>query len=85
MTEIIKPTRRLFLTGLFSALAAPAIVRIENIMPVKICVWDGVTPIPEGVYSGWVEMAEYCKNDVVLTFNLYNKFERMQHRIGVKS
>jgi len=32
---IIKPTRRSFITGLTSLLVAPAIVRVENIMPVK--------------------------------------------------
>jgi hypothetical protein len=35
MTEIIKPSRRGFITGAVSLLVAPAIVRIENLMPVK--------------------------------------------------
>lgn len=35
MTEILKPSRRGFITGAVSLLVAPAIVRVENIMPVK--------------------------------------------------
>lgn len=35
MSELIKPTRRGFITGLTSLLASPAIVRISSIMPVK--------------------------------------------------
>lgn len=33
---MILPSRRLFLTGLVSLLAAPVIVRVENIMPIKV-------------------------------------------------
>lgn len=36
MSEIIKPTRRGFITGLTSLIVAPAIVRVENLMPVKV-------------------------------------------------
>lgn len=35
MNEIIKPSRRGFITGLTSLIVAPAIVRVENLMPVK--------------------------------------------------
>lgn len=35
MTKILKPTRRSFITGACSLPVAPAIVRFENIMPVK--------------------------------------------------
>lgn len=35
MTNIIQPSRRGFITGLTSLIVAPAIVRVENIMPVK--------------------------------------------------
>ena len=35
MTDLIIPRRR-FLTGLFSLVAAPAIVKAANIMPVKV-------------------------------------------------
>lgn len=35
-------TRRGFLTGLSSLLAAPAIVRASSLMPVKVMPWDGV-------------------------------------------
>jgi hypothetical protein len=36
MTEIIKPSRRSFITGLSALIVAPAIVKITNIMPVKV-------------------------------------------------
>lgn len=34
MTDLIVPTRRKFITGLVSLLAAPAIVRASSLMPV---------------------------------------------------
>ena len=36
MSKIIKPNRRGFITGLASLIVAPAIVRVESIMPVKV-------------------------------------------------
>lgn len=36
MSEIIQPTRRGFITGLTSLIVAPAIVRVESLMPVKV-------------------------------------------------
>lgn len=35
MTNIIQPSRRKFLTGLSALIVAPAIVRVESLMPVK--------------------------------------------------
>jgi len=35
MNKIIEPSRRGFITGLTSLMVAPAIVRVESIMPVK--------------------------------------------------
>lgn len=35
MTNIIQPSRRSFITGLTSLIVAPAIVRVESLMPVK--------------------------------------------------
>ena len=34
--EIIKPSRRGFITGLASLVVAPAVVRVESLMPVKV-------------------------------------------------
>lgn len=36
MTNIIQPSRRGFITGLTSLIVAPAIVRVESLMPVKV-------------------------------------------------
>lgn len=36
MTEIIKSNRRSFLTGLGAIIAAPAIIKVSAIMPVKV-------------------------------------------------
>lgn len=41
---IIKPSRRGFLTGLTALFVAPAIVKVENIMPVKIIKPDDLIP-----------------------------------------
>lgn len=35
MTSLIVPSRRRFITGLVASFAAPAIIRIENLMPVR--------------------------------------------------
>lgn len=36
MSTLIKPTRRGLIIGLGSLIAAPAVVRAQNIMPVKV-------------------------------------------------
>lgn len=36
MTNIIQPSRHSFITGLTSLIVAPAIVRVESLMPVKV-------------------------------------------------
>ena len=56
MTEILKPSRRGFITGAVSLLVAPAIVRVENIMPVKAVKFIGrtfvVTDYSGGEFTG---------------------------------
>lgn len=47
MTNIIQPSRRGFITGLTSLIVAPAIVRVENIMPVKAIKFNGLLTIEE--------------------------------------
>ena len=49
MTALVKPTRRGLLFGLASLLAAPAIVRAESLMPVKL----------------WRPMLYYVKHEIV--------------------
>jgi hypothetical protein len=39
--SLIKPSRRGFITGLVSLIAAPAIVRVANIMPVRSIIVPG--------------------------------------------
>lgn len=50
MTEILKPSRRGFITGAVSLLVAPAIVRVENLMPVK-----AIAQTPEEILKAVVE------------------------------
>ena len=57
---LLVPSRRSFIGGLLSALAAPAIVHIGNIMPVKAMVPFGpfigeIKPIVGAIPDGWVE------------------------------
>ena len=60
--------RRDFLLGLVGLVAAPAIVRIDNIMPVKLVQWSS-TPIlsPHGVVTWesypWTATVDYSKVD----------------------
>ena len=62
--------RRSLITGLISFVAAPAIVRVESLMPVKVIkqfnpeeLWDKITnfaynePIPNGILYG-IELAK---------------------------
>lgn len=46
--NLIKPSRRGFITGLASTLAAPAIVRATSIMPVKALPLDVITDMDFG-------------------------------------
>jgi hypothetical protein len=69
MSDLIK--RRSFLAGLVSALAAPAIVRIDNIMPVKRVLVGPYTGVPVGVLGElWWDIASkqlYAKRNGILT------------------
>lgn len=46
VAEMINQSRRSFITGLVSLVAAPAIVRVSSIMPVK-----QMLPAPEDIYA----------------------------------
>jgi hypothetical protein len=60
MSDLIAPTRRGFVTGLLSLVAAPAIVQVHNIMPVRSIArlllpqydWDSFIA-PEGMFYQW--------------------------------
>lgn len=54
MAEIILPTRRKFITGLTSLLAAPAVVRVDSLMKIR-----GV-PIQTVVFR-WTDYEELAK------------------------
>ena len=58
-------SRRAFITGLVSFVAAPAIVRVSSIMPVKNM------PAFE---DAWTMMERYNRNDVIFTMRLYDTF-----------
>ena len=58
--SLLVPSRRVFIGGLLSALAAPAIVHIGNVRPVKAIVPFGpsigdIKPIVGAIPEGWVE------------------------------
>ncbi len=64
MTELLMP-RRKFLSGLFGLIAAPAIVKAANIMPVKYIPQHlheldgiGLTTITHPVRTGGVNLAQ---------------------------
>jgi hypothetical protein len=64
MTELLMP-RRKFLTGLFGLVAAPAVVKAANIMPVKVMPQHlhelngiGLTTIAHPVRKGGVNLAQ---------------------------
>lgn len=71
-------TRRGLITGLISLAAAPAIVRIESLMPVKV-----MHPIVTGVdWASKPDMAaayfiEYYEGEIVRTAIPMDKFYRM--------
>ena len=58
------PSRRGFITGLISLVAAPAIVRVSSLMPVKAMTWRDVVRaadveysiIPESIYKDLVDI-----------------------------
>lgn len=56
------PTRRGFLTGLVAALSAPAIVRVENIMPVRALFVSPALVLPPKVFRtadlAWLNVPE---------------------------
>ena len=58
--------RRDFLRGLVVLVAAPAIVRIDNIMPVKLVQWSSAS-VPRGVVTWesypWTATVDYSKVD----------------------
>jgi hypothetical protein len=71
MTDLLMP-RRKFLTGLFSLVAAPAIVKAANIMPVKVIEpkWflnDGlplqtmIHPVRKGSGINLIELREFLR------------------------
>lgn len=62
--------RRKFLTGLVLAIAAPAIVKPYNIMPVKLF----------NSYLAMNELIDYNLNDVLLTLRLEILYDYMQIR-----
>ena len=49
MTDLLMP-RRKFLTGLFGLVAAPAIVKAANIMPVKVVTTSELYTLPHRVW-----------------------------------
>lgn len=64
---MLMPSRRLFLGGLLSALAAPAIVSAANIMPVRSIIilpkpeFDSFDKlIPDGMQYQWVDTSQIC-------------------------
>ena len=64
MTDLIMP-RRKFLTGLFGLVAAPAVVKAANIMPVKVITpqWfandgTGLVSMAHPVRTGGVNLAQ---------------------------
>ena len=65
MTELIKPSRRLFLGGLGAlVVAAPAIVQYKNIMPVKVV--DPVLKVIGPAETNWwvwdVKLSRYVED-----------------------
>jgi hypothetical protein len=48
MSEIIRPSRRGFIGGLIGLIAAPALVRASNIMPVRSIPIEAFGAIPDG-------------------------------------
>ena len=60
MTDLLMP-RRKFLTGLFGLIAAPAIVKAANIMPVKVVTTSELYTLPHRVWvapSSGINLAE---------------------------
>lgn len=71
MAELIT-TRRAFITGLVSFIAAPAIVRVSSIMPVK-----AIEPfiLPPEMYDGAIQIIAYNKMDARFVWKIWRHAE----------
>jgi len=60
--------RRSFLAGIASALAAPAIVRAESLMPVRTMIWTpAFTLAEEAAVMAFMLQFRYSPDDIVRT------------------
>lgn len=72
MTELIKPTRRLFLAQTLAAFAAPAIVRASSLMPIKALL--GMRP-----HYSLLNMHLFTRDAVLLWQNSNRFLEQLEH------
>jgi len=70
---MLVPTRRSFITGLVSLIAAPAIVRVENIMPVRIVQMFEV-PGTWTITRRWDPNSDHAH---LLTAREFSKYDRL--------
>lgn len=60
MSNIIQPSRRGFIAGLISFVAAPAVIRTIDLMPVKEPIITNIIPVTNGG-TGYVEITEVMR------------------------
>ena len=80
--DIIKPSRRGFITGLISFVAAPAVIRTIDLMPVKQPIIT-VIPVTNGG-TGYVEITEVMRRAFIpkLYAQIYAQHPIMGKLIG---
>ena len=82
MSDIIQPSRRGFITGLISFVAAPAVIRTIDLMPVKQPILI-VTPSINGDFD-YVNLADFMRRAFIPALNtqIYEQHPIMGKFIG---
>ena len=82
MSNITQPSRRGFITGLISFVAAPAVIRTIDLMPVKQPIIT-VIPVTNGG-TGYVEITEVMRRAFIpkLYAQIYEQHPIMSSFIG---
>ena len=83
MSDIIQPSRRGFITGLISFVAAPAVIRTIDLMPVKEPIITNIIPVTNGG-TGYVEITEIMRRVLIpkLYWHIYAQHPIMGKLIG---
>jgi len=82
MSDIIQPSRRGFITGLISFVAAPAVIRTIDLMPVK----HSIITVPPDINGGfdYVNLADFMRRAFIPALNtqIYEQHPIMSSFIG---